>query len=71
MNSKYILKSTLTPRLARKEFHASFNSNPGGNKDDQDIGRNRIFPPPLVKARSCSSLDKNNGSGNFLSVHVS
>ncbi|XP_026468894.1 glycine receptor subunit alpha-3-like, partial [Ctenocephalides felis] len=71
VNSKYILKSTLTPRLARKEFHASFNSNPGGgNKDDQDLGRGiRVFPPPLVKARSCSSLDRSNGSGNFLSVH--
>ncbi|KAJ0177206.1 hypothetical protein K1T71_007215 [Dendrolimus kikuchii] len=60
VNSKYILKSTLTPRLARKELQ----------KELQESS------PQLSKSRSCSSLAQEtsadpNGPGynNYLTVH--
>ncbi|CAH4032682.1 pH-sensitive chloride channel 2-like [Pieris brassicae] len=60
VNSKYILKSTLTPRLARKELQKEIEES----------------SPQLSKSRSCSSLsqDTNNdpagmGYNNYLTVH--
>lgn len=62
VNSKYILKSTLTPRLARKELQ----------KELQESS------PQLTKSRSCSSLQQETSSdpagpgyNNYLTVHVS
>ncbi|XP_031765282.2 pH-sensitive chloride channel 2-like isoform X2 [Galleria mellonella] len=60
VNSKYILKSTLTPRLARKELQ----------KELQESS------PQLSKSRSCSSLNQDTstdpagpGYNNYLTVH--
>ncbi|XP_063618491.1 pH-sensitive chloride channel 2-like isoform X2 [Cydia splendana] len=60
VNSKYILKSTLTPRLARKELQ----------KELQESS------PQLTKSRSCSSLQRETsadpagpGFNNYLTVH--
>ncbi|XP_013199982.1 pH-sensitive chloride channel 2 isoform X1 [Amyelois transitella] len=60
VNSKYILKSTLTPRLARKELQ----------KELQETS------PQLSKSRSCSSLNQDTSSdpsgpayNNYLTVH--
>ncbi|CAK1547181.1 unnamed protein product [Leptosia nina] len=60
VNSKYILKSTLTPRLARKELQ----------KEMQESS------PQLSKSRSCSSLSQETstepagpGYNNYLTVH--
>lgn len=60
VNSKYILKSTLTPRLARKELQ----------KELQESS------PQLSKSRSCSSLNQETstdpagpGYNNYLTVH--
>ncbi|KAI8435975.1 hypothetical protein MSG28_004127 [Choristoneura fumiferana] len=60
VNSKYILKSTLTPRLARKELQ----------KELQESA------PQLTKSRSCSSLQRETstdpagpGYNNYLTVH--
>ncbi|XP_075973508.1 secretory chloride channel isoform X2 [Anticarsia gemmatalis] len=60
VNSKYILKSTLTPRLARKELQ----------KELQESS------PQLTKSRSCSSLNQETsndpagpGYNNYLTVH--
>ncbi|XP_028043941.1 glycine receptor subunit alphaZ1-like [Bombyx mandarina] len=61
VNSKYILKSTLTPRLARKELQ----------KEIQESS------PQLSKSRSCSSLQQEGscndpagpGYNNYLTVH--
>ncbi|XP_026332990.1 uncharacterized protein LOC113240011 [Hyposmocoma kahamanoa] len=61
VNSKYVLKSTLTPRLARKELQ----------KELQDSS------PQLSKSRSCTSLNQETSSdpagpagyNNYLTVH--
>lgn len=62
VNSKYILKSTLTPRLARKELQREM--------------RSSSPTPSLTKSRSCSSLSQetsNDPNGptynNYLTVH--
>ncbi|KAI5651857.1 neurotransmitter-gated ion-channel ligand binding domain-containing protein [Phthorimaea operculella] len=60
VNSKYILKSTLTPRLARKEFQKEVTAS----------------SPQLSKSRSCTSLEQETSSdpagptfNNYLTVH--
>ncbi|KOB73899.1 Neurotransmitter gated ion channel [Operophtera brumata] len=60
VNSKYILKSTLTPRLARKELQKELEES----------------SPQLTKSRSCSSLQQETstdpagpGYNNYLTVH--
>ncbi|RVE44534.1 hypothetical protein evm_010819 [Chilo suppressalis] len=60
VNSKYILKSTLTPRLARKEMQKELQNS----------------SPQLTKSRSCSSLNQNHSTdpagpayNNYLTVH--
>lgn len=66
MNSKHILKSTLTPKLHRKELQqqrCNGANSPGGNSQIQ-------------KSHSCSSLqtelqNANNTYNNYLTVHVS
>lgn len=57
VNSKYILKSTLTPRLARKQFH----------KNTTGLERSRSWSS-LDNANNC---EQDFMSQNYLTVHVS
>lgn len=57
VNSKYILKSTLTPRLARKQFH----------KNTTGLERSRSWS----SLDNGKSSEHDYTSQNYLTVHVS